>query len=197
MHAIIHALRCHRQILTAFRHKESLRFRDDYATIAKDSEPVLIQDTMRTTRTFFRTEISELLRPWKLIALALGIILLIIGGRIVKAIHWDVPISFIMAILAYLCAPASIRIIREYRWRLFPIMLIMTWFTVDGSYWLYWSFRNPAVLQLMRKANLIASFDLYVLCGLIWQFHGSLSELIALCRLQLRKRFHRDLRREG
>jgi len=29
-------------------------------------------------------------------------------------------------------------------------MLFVTWFTVDGCYWLYWRFKNPVALELMN-----------------------------------------------
>lgn len=56
------------------------------------------------------THLSEYLRPWKLVTLAVGIALLIFGSLHYKAPDWDIPISFIMAILAYLTAPWGIRV---------------------------------------------------------------------------------------
>ena len=51
---------------------------------------------------------KELVRPWKLATLAVGIALLILGSFYYGAPDWDIPISFIMAILAYLTAPWSL-----------------------------------------------------------------------------------------
>lgn len=136
--------------------------------------------------------LAEYTRPWKLFTLAIGIALLIAGSFFYEAPDWDIPISLIMASLAYLTAPWSLRVIVERRWRLWPAMLVATWFTVDGSYWLYWHFKNPIVVDLMREANFLASLSLYGMCGVIWLYHGSLRELFseigALLRLQ---RFHR------
>jgi hypothetical protein len=56
-------------------------------------------------------------------------------------------------------------------------MLFVTWFTVDGSYWLYWHFKNPVVVDLMRDANFFASLSLYGICGVIWLYRGSLGQL--------------------
>jgi hypothetical protein len=135
--------------------------------------------------------LAEYTRPWKLSTLAIGIALLIAGSFFYEAPDWDIPISLIMASLAYLTAPWSLRVIVERRWRLWPAALFATWFTVDGCYWLYWHFRNPVVLDLMREANFFASLTLYGMCGVIWLYHGSLRELFseigALLRLQ---RFH-------
>lgn len=125
----------------------------------------------------FKAILAELLRPWKLFTLAVGLGLLVAGSFYVKAPDWDIPISFIMGILAYLTAPWSLRIILERRWRRLPMMLLLTWFTVDGCYWLYWHFRDPVALRLMRAANAPASLALYGMCGLIWQYCGTARSL--------------------
>lgn len=121
--------------------------------------------------------IHEYIRPWKLVTLIIGISLLILGSYYYPSPDWDIPISFIMGALAYLTAPWSLRVIVKRRWKYIPLMLFYTWFTVDGCYWLYWSYKNPAALDLMRAANFPASLSLYGICGLIWYFEGSLKEL--------------------
>lgn len=87
------------------------------------------------------------------------------------------PISFIMAAFAYLTAPWSLRVIIKRQWKRFPLMLFYAWFTVDGCYWIYWHFKNPESLALMRDANFGASMCLYFMCGLVWYYQGSLMEL--------------------
>jgi len=121
---------------------------------------------------------KELLRPWKLGTLAIGIALLIVGSYLQPAPDWDIPISIIMASLAYLTAPWSLRVIVERRWRWWPVMLFATWFTVDGSYWIYWSLKNPVALDLMREANWPASLCLYAMCGLVWYYRGDLRDAL-------------------
>ena len=142
------------------------------------------EDSNESTMT---ARLAECTRPWKVFTLLLGIALLILGSFYYEAPDWDIPISLIMAILAYLTAPWSLRVIVERKWRLWPVMLLATWFTVDGSYWLYWRFKNPVVLELMREANFLASLVLYGICGVIWFYRGSLRELYseigARCRL--------------
>jgi len=122
---------------------------------------------------------NELFRPWKLTTFTIGLALLIVGSVYNQAPDWDIPISIIMASLSYLTAPWSIRVIIERKWKLMPAMLLATWFTVDGCYWIYWHFKNPAVLGLMREANFPASLSLYWLCGLVWLYRGSLGELFS------------------
>ncbi len=126
--------------------------------------------------------LTEYLRPWKLASLALGITLLIVGSYYYEAPDWDVPISVIMAALAYLTAPWSLRVILERKWRLWPAMLFFTWFTVDGCYAMYWHFRDPTALEAMRAANFPASLSLYGMCGMLWLYRGSIKEFILDCQ---------------
>ncbi len=126
--------------------------------------------------------LKEYARPWKLATLAVGIALLLLGADYFKAADWDAPISFIMAILAYLTAPWSLRVMLERRWKAWPVMLFATWFTIDGCYWLYWRAVNPAALVTMRHANFFASLALYGICGVIWLYRGSLGELLSEAR---------------
>lgn len=121
----------------------------------------------------------EYRRPWKLATLALGIGSLILGSFHYQAPDWDIPISFIMATLAYLTAPWSLRVILERQWRRWPAMLFATWFTVDGCYAIYWSFSDPAALEMMRNVNFPASLSLYGLCGIVWLCRGSLGQLLS------------------
>ena len=122
--------------------------------------------------------ITELLRPWKLFSLIIGLLLLVYGSFYYDALDWDVPISFIMAICTYLTSAWSLRVIVERRWKFFPAMLLVTWFSVDGCYWLYWHYKNPRALELMRDANFFASLSLYFICGLIWYYRGSLRDFV-------------------
>ncbi len=130
--------------------------------------------------------LREYRRPWKLLTLAAGIVLLVAGSVHYRAPDWDMPISLIMAGLAYLTAPWSLRILLERRWKLWPAMLFATWFSVDGCYWIYWHYRHPAALDMMRSANFPASLSLYGLCGLLWLYRGSLREFVTELRRRTR-----------
>lgn len=134
--------------------------------------------------------LTEFLRPWKLATLAIGIALLVAGAYLMPAPDWDVPISFIMALFTYLTAPWSMRVLLERRWRLWPWMLLATWFSVDGCYAIYWQLVDPAALALMREANFPASLSLYGICGVIWLYRGSLQALLA----EIRHALHRSSR---
>ena len=130
---------------------------------------------------------AEYLRPWKLFTLLIGIALLLAGAYYYDAPDWDVPISFIMAVLAYLTAPWSMHVLVERRWKHWPAMLLATWFTVDGCYAIYWYFRNPVALEQMRDANWPASLSLYWMCGLIWYYRGGLAQMCEDARRFLRR----------
>lgn len=119
----------------------------------------------------------EYLRSWKLLTLAIGTSLLVIGSFYYRAPDWDVPISLIMALFAYLTAPWSLRVMLQRRWGFWPVALLATWFSVDGCYWIYWHFKDPVALAAMRSANFAASLPLYGLCGALWLYNGSLRDL--------------------
>jgi len=65
-------------------------------------------------------------------------------------------------------------------------MLFATWFAVDGSYWLYWHFKNPVALEMMREANFFAFLSLYGMCCVLWLYRGSLLDLVAHAGRELR-----------
>jgi len=137
--------------------------------------------------------LDEYKRPWKLFSLCVGTVLLIIGAvRLDDYPDWDIPISLIMALLTYMTAPWSLRVVVERRWQRFPLVLLFTWFSVDGCYWIYWSYQDPDALALMRSANFYASLSLYAICGAVWYFQGSLREYATEIRT-----FLDDVLREG
>lgn len=105
---------------------------------------------------------------WNLVTLGIGLALLICGSFYYQAPDWDISISVIMAGFAYLSAAWSLQIMVFRVWRLWPLMLFATWWTVDGCYALYWSVQNPEALEMMRDANWPASLCLYWACGLVW-----------------------------
>jgi len=127
----------------------------------------------------------EYVRPWKLCSLSCGIILLMIGARYSCLPDWDVPISFIMAVFAYVTAPCSLRVFMDRQWKQLPQALFWTWFSVDGTYTIYWNLVDPAAL-IFRPANAMASLALYGMCALVWLHRGTLKQLVEhaslLCR---------------
>lgn len=123
--------------------------------------PTSISTVTPTPRMLYRSR-------WNLATLAIGVALLIGGSFVYPAPDWDIPISLIMAGFSYLTAAWSMQVMVYRVWRQWPLMLLATWWTVDGCYALYWSLQNPAALALMRDANWPASLCLYWACGLVW-----------------------------
>lgn len=121
--------------------------------------------------------LTEQRRPWKIATLMIGLSLLVLGSFYYQAPDWDIPVSFIMAGFTYLTAGWSMHVIAEQRWRKWPLMILVTWWCVDGCYALYWLFVNPEALAFMRDANWPASLCLYWACGVVWYWNGSLREL--------------------
>ena len=111
---------------------------------------------------------SEYLRPAKLFTLSLGLIFLVAGAQYFDLPDWDIPVSFLMAFFAYLTAAPTVRVLVERRWEYAHYALFWTWFTVDGSYVVYWSTVNPEIVAVLRPANAAASLVLYLLCGAVW-----------------------------
>jgi len=136
---------------------------------------------------FFYTP-AEYLRPWKLATFAFGVALMILGAIYTPAPDWDIPISVIMPVITYLTAPCAVRTLVDRRWRHLPLALFFAWFAVDGSYALYWHFRDPFVLETMRSANAPISAILYALCGVFWLYRGSLRELLTETRRAFERR---------
>lgn len=120
----------------------------------------------------------ELLRPWKLFTLDIGLGLLLVGAFWHGAPDWDVGISLLMAIVAYATAPIAIRILRDRQWRRLPLAAFLIWFGVDGSYAAYWFLVDPWALAQMRSGQWSTSLCLYLLCGLIWMHQGDLKSLL-------------------
>ncbi len=118
--------------------------------------------------TNYLDPLDDYLKPWRLYTLALGLLFLLVGAFWSGLPDWDVPVSLLMAALAYFTAGPSLRVVLERRWHQLPLAAFWTWFTVDGSYWLYWSLRDPAVMEALRHANAPASLALYLACGVVW-----------------------------
>lgn len=110
--------------------------------------------------------LAEYLRPSKLFTLSLGIAFLLAGAQFTGLPDWDVPVSFLMALCAYLTAAPTMRVVLERRWAHAHYAAFWTWFTVDGSYLTYWGLVDPSVM--FRSANAGVSLALYGLCGLVW-----------------------------
>lgn len=140
---------------------------------------------------------SELTRPWKLFTFTVAMALLLYGALVYDVSDWDVGVTFIMGILTYVSAPWVVETLatvlrprgglralpRDWPLRICAALLV-TWFVVDGAYWLW----HTAVGNVMlRQENLIVSSLIYLMAGLFWLYRGTLRELMANLTQLLRR----------
>lgn len=108
------------------------------------------------------------LHPFNLTTYVLGLALLIVGALYSGSPDWDIPISIIMSVFCYAFSTKTILAIVDRQWEQLPLMGFLTWWTVDGCYYFYWSHVNPSVLELSRQVNWPASLALYGSAGIVW-----------------------------
>ena len=128
----------------------------------------------------------EILRPWKLFSFFLGLGLLIAGSRLTALPDWNVMVSFIMALATYLSASWVLRVFLTRRWSLMPAALLAAWGTVYGCYVGYWHVVDPSVSVALPSLAIAEVAALFMICGLIWLYQGSLKELACNLRTALR-----------
>jgi hypothetical protein len=131
------------------------------------------------------TYLRELIRPWKLITLTLGLAVLIAGAYWFRFSDWDVGISLIMGVLTYLTAPWSFRVLLTRRYAYWPLAFLFAWFSVDGCYVAYHSWMGN---EMLRRENALTSTPLYLFMGGIWMWQGTLAELLTAVRQALNRR---------
>lgn len=126
-----------------------------------------------------QASLMEFLRPWKLLSFAIGLGLLIVGSRLTALPDWNIPVSIIMAIATYLSSSWVVRVFITRRWNLMPAALLTAWGTIYGCYVGYWNFADPAVGSMLPGLAIAEVAFLYVLCGFVWLYQGSLKEFAA------------------
>ena len=106
---------------------------------------------------------------------------LLYGATNYDIADWDIGVSLLMGLGAYALAPWSIYIFGsavrfrpKYWWLHAALAVLAGWMVVDGSYVIYHTARGN---MMFRDANARASACLYLLCGMIWLYRGSLGQL--------------------
>jgi hypothetical protein len=140
------------------------------------------EDEVNFSKECIRVLLREYTRSWKLFTLFIGLALLIVAHFHYQISDWDVPICFIMAFLAYLTVSWSMYVVVERRWKMLPLMLFYTLFSIDVCYRLYGYFKYPQTLEQKRDANLFASLSIYCMCGLVWYYQGGIKQFIAYAK---------------
>ncbi|HEY9101089.1 hypothetical protein [Chitinimonas sp.] len=126
----------------------------------------------------------EFCRPWKLATFSLGLLWLLWGAGHYQLSDWDVGVSLLMAGFTFLTAPWAVRVLLTRDWRHWPAALLYTWWAVDGIYWVYHTLEGHPTL---REAQWPTSLCLYLLCGCLWLWRGSLTELAHAVQQALRR----------
>lgn len=122
---------------------------------------------------------AEYFRPAKLFTLAFGLAFLIAGALFSGLPDWDISVSLLMALCAYVTAAPAIRVFVERRWYQLDLALFWAWYSVDGVYITYWGFVDPAIVDQLRLANAFASSALYLTAGLVWYYQTTTSSVRA------------------
>jgi len=129
-----------------------------------------------------KSYVEELVRPWKLVTLAISMSWLFYGAIFYNIQDWDVGVTLLMGGLTYLLAPWSVYIILSairYRpkfWYLhIAIALLVALFVVD---WSYMAYHTIVGNQTFREENFYASAPLYFMAGAFWLYRGSVKEFL-------------------
>ena len=147
-----------------------------------------------------RRYLRNLLRPWKVLAFALGTAFFVWGAGYFDAPTWDVGVSWLMSVLCYLLAPYAVDLglravserKRHWQWRLFGAAAIV-YFIASGSYELYNTMRM-GIHPVTYWYNLAFSIPVTLIAGFVWRYDGSIADFIALTRASLRandRRFYK------
>lgn len=115
------------------------------------------------------------------------------GAYFWDAPTWDVGVSILMSVLCYLLAPLAVAMAlhaareRPRRW---PLRLLfsaaLVYFIASGSYEIYNTLRM-GFHPVTYWENLCFSIPVTIAAGLLWQFDGSLADLLRLVRGALQK----------
>jgi hypothetical protein len=127
----------------------------------------------------------ELSRPWKMATFAIAMAILIYGSYYYSQLDWDVPISIIMGVLAYVWAPWCVGALifafkqRPRNWYM-PVVksLAVAYFCASGTWALYNILRlGWETTRYIYIGNQNASLLLFVMAGIFWQYEGSLKDM--------------------
>ena len=91
---------------------------------------------------------------FKNITFLIGLAWLLYGATTFSYLDWDVGVSLVMAFSTYFTADKVIDRLRSLDLSKYPVAMLYTWFSVDGSYTIYWFFVDRSVLLAMRPREL-------------------------------------------
>jgi hypothetical protein len=128
---------------------------------------------------------KELVRPWKLLTLSIAVGYYIWGAYYYRCPTWDVPVSLIMSVLTYVCAPWTVKSVlyllqaRPKHWqRSLIFCILVTYACASGSYELYNWWHLGYYPPPTYWVNLYYSTLMFIGAGLFWKFDGTFSQLL-------------------
>lgn len=111
---------------------------------------------------------KELLNPWRVASLGIGLVMLVLGSVYLPSDDWDVPLCFVMGLPAYVLAPWVVRQAVGLRWKWLLLATFAFWLTVDGTYTLYWWLKGFPHLAEFRPANFFYCTPIFWIAGCFW-----------------------------
>lgn len=125
---------------------------------------------------------KEWVRPWKIFIFVIGMSWLFYGALNWNYPDWDIGVSIIMGLLAYMFAPWSVSTFmkaikyRHKAWILAIVLCLFSWlFVVDFSYFLWHTYAGNTMI---RYENFLVSSFLYLIAGFTWLYKGSFKEMV-------------------
>lgn len=106
------------------------------------------------------------IRTWKNLTFSMGLAWLLYGAMFFSYPDWDIGVSLLMAGSTYLTADRFLNAVRVRNAQRTLLWSAGAWWSVDGSYWIYWSMVDSSVA--IRAGQWPMSLCLYLLCGLVW-----------------------------
>ena len=111
---------------------------------------------------------KELLNPWRVASLGIGLVMLVLGSVYLPSDDWDVPLCFVMGLPAYVLAPWTVRQAFGLRWKWLVPAALAFWLMVDGTYTLYWWMKDFPHLARFRPANFFYCTPIFWIAGCWW-----------------------------
>lgn len=110
----------------------------------------------------------ELIGFWRLVSLCVGLVILVLGSVFLPSEDWDLGICFAMGLPVYVLAPWVFRQVYYFRWKWLVSAAFAMWFSIDGTYSLYWHLRGFEHLEQFRSANFAYCTPIFWMAGFVW-----------------------------
>ena len=134
-----------------------------------------------------------LLFPWKVVTFLIGMMAFVVGALWLTLPTWDVGVSIWMSVLCFALAPLAISLARvgyrQYKGRKRAAYLVasavLIYFVGSGSYEIYHLLifgQHPPTYW----PNLFFSVPVTIIAGILWQYNGTLGQLLEEIRGLLR-----------